>query len=980
MTLIKDYFEQTIEWKNKKGEKTLIFIQVGAFYEVYGLKDKNTGDITGSDIEPFSQFCDLNISDKRICVGKRGVVMAGFRDYNLEKYLKKTVDQNYTVVVISQDEKAAGTSRSITGIYSPGTFFNSESIEITNNSVCIWLQKYKDQLIVGMSNIDIFTGKSYMFEYQDVFSKHCTSYDELERFISIYNPSEVILIHNIEDRLINNIINFASIKTDCIHKININNDDSLSEKANNCEKQIYQKKIIEKFYSGTEITQDFNFYNYPIATQSLCFLLEFIYEHNPDLVHKISLPIFENCNNRLILGNHSLKQLNIINSGEGKGKVASVSSYINLCVTSMGRRKLNQILVAPTFDSEFLQKEYDQCEYLCDNSEIKEHIRSSLKSMKDLEKLNRKLILKRITPSDLYYLHNNIVSSHGLFQWLYEMTSMTEYIESYINHDKFIDSQKIVDTISTKLKLSECCDINNLDYDINFINPGVNLEYDNLITEYKDSLILLETITQWLNSIVVPYEKNSRSKTKEFVKIYQTEKLGYSIISTKRRAVILKEQLKKLPHSIIKLQYKSWTGETKSIDFDHSLLEYSKSTSANWCIESKYTNKLCKNIRTSHKDVSTKLESIYTGIVNELINFSDNLNEVISFVAIIDTISTKAHIATKYNLSKPVIDSSKESSFINVQGLRHILIEAILEDELYVTNDITLDNQQLGILLYGTNAVGKSSFIKSIGIAVIMAQSGFFVPCSQFSFQPYKTLFTRIIGNDDIFKSLSTYAVEMLELKTIIEKADQYSLILGDELCHGTETTSAKSIVVESINTFYNRNCNYIFATHYHEITKWEEITSKPHFSLKHMAITYNKELDLIVYNRKIKDGPGEAVYGLEVLKGLSYPSWFIDNCYQLRTKYNIESKSILDFKSSHFNAKKIKGMCQLCKTSFSSEVHHLQHQEDADENGYIEGFHKNHIANLLCVCDSCHDKLHNSKKGHEWKKTSDGYQLQEIL
>ena len=59
MTLIKDYFEQTIEWKNKKGEKTLIFIQVGAFYEVYGLKDKNTGDITGSDIEPFSQFCDL---------------------------------------------------------------------------------------------------------------------------------------------------------------------------------------------------------------------------------------------------------------------------------------------------------------------------------------------------------------------------------------------------------------------------------------------------------------------------------------------------------------------------------------------------------------------------------------------------------------------------------------------------------------------------------------------------------------------------------------------------------------------------------------------------------------------------------------------------------------------------------------------------------------------------------------------------------
>lgn len=980
MALIRDYFQKTKKYKSEKGDRTLVLMQVGAFYEVYGLKDQATGEITGSDIEAFSHFCDFNISDKKICVGKKNVVMAGFRDYNLEKYLRKIIDNNYTAVVYSQDEKAAGTTRSRTGIYSPGTFFNSESIEITNNSVCIWLQKHKDRIICGMANIDIFTGKSSMFEYQDVFSKHCTSYDEMERFISIYNPSEVIIIHNLEDRLVNNIISFASIKTECIHKININETNTLSDKANNCEKQIYQKQIIEKFYNNSEISQNFNFYNYPIATQSLCFLLEFIYEHNPDLVHKIALPTFENCNERLILGNHSLKQLNIINSGEGKGKVASVASYINLCVTPMGKRKLNQILVAPTFDIDFLKSEYNECEYLCNNKEIKDYIRDSLKSMKDLEKLTRKLILKRITPCDLYYLHNNIVSAQNLFEWLHENSNMEKYIGSFLTKEKFENSDNIINVLSTKLNLKECQEINNLDYDKNFINSGVDEEYDELVTEYKDSLILLETITSWLNSLVVPFEKNSRAKTKEFVKIYQTEKMGYSIIATKRRTTILKDQLKKLDNPIIKLQYESWTGETKSIDFNHSELEYNKSTSSNWNIESKYTSKLCRNILVSHKDVSLKLESLYKNIIDEVICFCDNLNEVINFVATVDSISTKSHIATKYNLSKPIIDTEKESSFLNIKGLRHILIEAILENELYVTNDINLDNSQLGVLLYGTNAVGKSSFIKSIGIAIIMAQSGFFVPCSELVYQPYKTLFTRIIGNDDIFKSLSTYAVEMLELKTIIDKSNEYSLILGDELCHGTETTSAKSIVVESINTFYNRNCNFIFATHYHEITKWEEVTGKENFSLKHMSITHNKELDQIIYNRKIKDGPGEAVYGLEVLKGLHYPSWFINNCYDLRTKYNEETKSILDYKSSHFNAKKIKGMCQVCTKTFSSEVHHLQHQEDADDNGFISGFHKNHIANLLCVCDTCHHKLHNSKKGHEWKRTSSGYQLQEIL
>ena len=94
MSLIKDYFKKTKEWKQQKGDKTIVLMQVGAFYEVYGLKDKTTGEITGSDIEDFSQFCGLNISDKKICVGKHGVLMSGFRDYVLEKYVNKIVENN----------------------------------------------------------------------------------------------------------------------------------------------------------------------------------------------------------------------------------------------------------------------------------------------------------------------------------------------------------------------------------------------------------------------------------------------------------------------------------------------------------------------------------------------------------------------------------------------------------------------------------------------------------------------------------------------------------------------------------------------------------------------------------------------------------------------------------------------------------------------------------------------------------------------
>mgnify|MGYP001219634794 CR=1 FL=1 len=845
MSLIRDYFNKTKKYKSEKGDKTLVLMQVGAFYEVYGLKDKSTGEISGSDIETFSHFCDLAISDKKVCVGKQGVVMSGFRDYVLEKYLRKIIENNYTAVVYSQDEKAAGTTRSLTGIYSPGTFFNSESIEITNNSVCIWLQKHKDQIICGMANIDIFTGKSSMFEYQDVFSKHCTSYDEMERFISIYNPSEVIIIHNLEDRLVNNIINFASIKTECIHKININETNTLSDKANNCEKQIYQKKIIEKFYNDSEISQNFNFYNYPIATQSLCFLLEFIYEHNPDLVHKIALPTFENCNERLILGNHSLKQLNIINSGEGKGKVASVASYINLCVTPMGKRKLNQILVAPTFDTEFLKSEYNECEYLCNNEEIKDHIRTSLKSMKDLEKLTRKLILKRITPCDLYYLHNNIVSAQNLFEWLHENSDMQKYIGSFVSKEKFENSDNIISILSTKLNLKECQEINNLDYDKNFINSGVDNEYDELVTEYKDSLILLETITNWLNSLVVPFEKNSRAKTKEFVKIYQTEKMGYSIIATKRRTTILKDQLKNLDNPIIKLQYESWTGETKSIDFNHSELEYNKSTSSNWNIESKYTNKLCKSILVSHKDVSLKLESIYKNIINELMSFSDNLNEVIKFVATVDSISTKSHIATKYNLSKPIIECDRDASFCDIKGLRHILIEAILENELYVTNDINLDNNVIELidlssiknltrLSIENNNMNQVNLINNNKIRYINLSDNFL---NDIDLKYNKLLDTILLKNNQI-NDISI--IENVELITLNIQSNNLKTI-----------NLSKNLLLKNLNLTENLllSCIQVNDSQYANIPlDWKKNTSSS-YDISCEKYVLNKESDVEIFN-----------------------------------------------------------------------------------------------------------------------------------
>jgi DNA mismatch repair protein MutS len=281
--------------------------------------------------------------------------------------------------------------------------------------------------------------------------------------------------------------------------------------------------------------------------------------------------------------------------------------------------------------------------------------------------------------------------------------------------------------------------------------------------------------------------------------------------------------------------------------------------------------------------------------------------------------------------------------------------------------------EQNGILLYGTNAVGKTSLIRALGIAIIMAQAGLYVPCSSFEYIPYKSIFTRILGNDNLFKGLSTFMVEMSELRVILKSANNYGLILGDELCSGTEMDSAISIFVAGLKKLHDAKCSFIFATHMHEINKYEEVEAMDRLSMKHLEVTYNKERDTLVYDRKLKTGPGFSMYGLEVCRSLHLPEDFLKYANEIRLKYRNNDQSILSAKPSKYNAKKIRNMCEMCNNEMGTEIHHLQHQKHADQRNFIGHFHKNHVANLVSICEKCHDVIHSNEEQHRKVMTSSG-------
>ena len=221
--------------------------------------------------------------------------------------------------------------------------------------------------------------------------------------------------------------------------------------------------------------------------------------------------------------------------------------------------------------------------------------------------------------------------------------------------------------------------------------------------------------------------------------------------------------------------------------------------------------------------------------------------------------------------------------------------------------------------------MGKSSLIKSIGIAQIMVQAGMYAPASSYEFYPYNAIYTRLLGNDDLFKSLSTFAVEISELRTILNYADNNSLILGDELCSGTEIGSAISIFKAGLTHFEKKKSSFIFATHFHQIAN--KYKNNSNILVKHMEVEYDEAGDTLIYNRKLKDGPGNNSYGIEVCKSLNLPDDFIKECYKNRKNMDKSNKGTLSKKKSKYNSKKIKGNCEFCSEK-GVDIHHLTPQE----------------------------------------------------
>ena len=315
--------------------------------------------------------------------------------------------------------------------------------------------------------------------------------------------------------------------------------------------------------------------------------------------------------------------------------------------------------------------------------------------------------------------------------------------------------------------------------------------------------------------------------------------------------------------------------------------------------------------------------------------------------------------------------------------MRHALGERLTVNAKvpFVTNDVSLGCDGCdAMLLYGVNAAGKSMTMKAVGLTVLMAQAGMFVACASCDLVPFTAVFTRIGLCDDVRKGHSTFMVEMMELRSILRRADRHSLVIGDELCAGTESASALAIVGAGVKQLSERGVAFVFATHLHELADLPMIRELTEGGLRiaHMSVRC-EEGGTLVFDRKLEPGRGLATYGLELCKSLDVGDDFMRTADAIRRHVAGVPPSIVRTRRSRYNANLYMTECAACGRA-ADHTHHIRHQCEANARGFIEHFHKDRASNLVALCEDCHDMAHDGRMRIDgFRMTTAGVRLEKF-
>lgn len=521
----------------------------------------------------------------------------------------------------------------------------------------------------------------------------------------------------------------------------------------------------------------------------------------------------------------------------------TLASVMDRCATAMGSRLLKRWLNQPLTDQSELNARYQCLDFLLSDYRF-ENLVQHLKGVGDMERILARVALGSARPRDLSRLRDSLARLPDLQAALKQDNSSTLLQHLLNNISEFPD---IVDRLNKAI----------IDMPPMLIRDGgvIAKGYDTELDE-------LRHISENAGEFLLKLEAEEKQQTG-----LSTLKVGYNRVhgyyieisrvqSEQAPAHYIRRQTLKNAERFITPELKTF--EDKALSAKSKALEREK--------------------------------YLYQQLIEYLSSHLQALQLCAASISQLDVLNTFAERAWQLRLCKPQL---KEQSGIEISEGRHLVVEAVLEDQ-FVPNDLNFSERDKMMMITGPNMGGKSTYMRQIAQIVLLAHVGSFVPATQASMGPIDRIFTRIGSSDDLAGGRSTFMVEMSEAAYILHHATANSLVLMDEIGRGTSTFDGLSLAWACAIDLASRIKAYtLFATHYFELT----ILAEQYEGVFNKHLSASEHGEQIIFLHKVLDGPANQSYGLQVAKLAGLPEAVIQ---QAQTKLReLEKQEVREIQKS---------------------------------------------------------------------------------
>ena len=547
-------------------------------------------------------------------------------------------------------------------------------------------------------------------------------------------------------------------------------------------------------------------------------LMRYMLELQPGGIPHLARPVVERPGGTMPLDEMTRRNLELVESLRGGDTGGTLLSVLDRTLTPMGSRLLHQWILTPLTKVSSVNERLDAVALFARDPISREALRDALDGVRDVERLASKAAAGRGTPRDLRSLGDSIARLPKVHEALQKAVASDTFangpLESLMSRwDACADlSDDIIATIVERPPITMGDEVS--------IKEGVDADLDewrSLRDGGKDSIARIQM--------------DERARTGiSSLKVGYNRVFGYFIEITNSNAHLVPPDYQRR---------QTLTGAERYVT--PALKEFEE------------------KVLTAAERIEERERQIFEALRKRIGSHIRRLQCVAQLTAELDVLSTMAEVAERESYVRPVVTDGFD---LEIAGGRHPVVERMMAREKFIPNDVTLTDDKRMIILTGPNMSGKSTILRQIGLIVLMAQIGSFVPADSATIGIVDRLFTRVGASDNLVRGQSTFMVEMSETSAILHTATRNSLVLLDEIGRGTSTYDGVSIAWSVSEYLHDQvRCKTVFATHYHELTQLtDELVSACNYSVE-----VKEAGDRVLFLHRLVPGGANRSYGIEV-------------------------------------------------------------------------------------------------------------------